>query len=189
MVTAVVPVVLLAAACADARADGSAFTQLSPSSHCFGRKPGEVRAYGTGWLTNETSADVTILDVSFENLTGFVEDGDAVLVPEFRTADGGSMTYTVGGPMPPDPTDEVGQAVWAQRRNAVGAVIAEGESLQLLVPMRQTADVGGFDHVVVEYKVAGKRGTGTWLGPTDVAFGTTGPGPCEGLDEMMPSED
>ncbi|MGP7961168.1 hypothetical protein ACTVCO_10230 [Sanguibacter sp. A247] len=40
-----------------------------------------------------------------------------------------------------------------------------------------------------ESKIAGKRGTGTWLGPTDVAFGTTGPGPCEGLDEMMPSED
>ncbi len=128
---------------------------------CITPHVGEDRALGATYATNEGSSDITITSVELVDATG-VEVGDAFAVLDDGSDDG----YSVGAPVPPDPEDDAYSVpAWERRVDAEGAVIAPGETWQVIQVVKVTSAAdAGFEALRIEY---------TEDGSTRVAQNTT----------------
>ncbi len=140
---------------------------------CIDPIVGEERALGATYATNEGSSDITITSVALVDATG-VEAGAAFAILDDGRDDG----YSVGGQVPPNPqTDPYSVSAWERRVGAEGAVIAPGETWQVIQSVTVTSlDDAHFEALRIEYTENGS----TRVAQNTTRMGVEGYGPpCE----------
>lgn len=136
---------------------------------CADRTASGDRALGAAYATNQGTSDITITSVTPVEAAG-VDVGRAYAILE----DGSDNGYAVGGEIPPSAESDSATA-WKRRVEAVGAVIAPGETWQLILSVRVTSPADAyFKALRVEYVEDGS----SRVAENTTEVGVTGYGPC-----------